>query len=202
MQDQKKDSSINRRSFLKSAGVIGSSALFISFLKYLDQQNSPLVPAPPVLQSPEEAQLQFEEPLVVHYFGLDFPSVLAGFFTNCANLGSSHVIHEQAIVDPLGQRILRKYPGQIQWNDIHAVRGVTSDLDVWEWRRLVETGDIVNARVDGSITLYDAMDATLAQWALYNAWPSELRANPHETIDGNTTIEVLVLCHECLIRTL
>jgi phage tail-like protein len=202
MQDQKKVSSIDRRSFLKSAGVIGSSALFISFLKYLDQENSPSIPAPPVLQSPEEAHLQPDEQLVMHYFGLDFPTVLTGFFTNCANLGSSHVIQEQVIVDPLGHRNLRKYPGQIQWNDIRAIRGVTSELNVWEWRRLVETGDIANARVDGSITLYDAMGATLAQWALYNAWPSALRANPHETIDGDTTIEVLVLCHECLIRTL
>ena len=198
MQEPQGDTGINRRGFMKSAGLIGGGALFAAFMKLHAQPIAPHSPSAAVLHPPGSEPQQELYQINAAYFALEFPTMLSGFFTTCNNLGSSHSVIEQTVIDPTGQPVVRKYPGQLKWFDIQAIRGVTTTTDAWDWRRLVELGE--PALADGAITLFDSEGATMARWSVFNAWPFQLRANPLEHIDGCSIIEELVLCHECLIR--
>ena len=48
-----------------------------------------------------------------------------------------------------------KMPGRLKWGDLSLKRGMTSQMDMWKWRKDVEDGKIDKARKNGSIVMYD-----------------------------------------------
>jgi phage tail-like protein len=105
---------------------------------------------------------------------LEVQGVISGFFTEVSGLGSESEIIEHKVVDEKGREVVRKIPGRLKWQDISLKRGVTSNLDVWAWRKLVEVGDLKAARKDGSITVLNATLEPVAQWNFQKAWPSKV----------------------------
>ncbi|HXG48411.1 MAG TPA: phage tail protein [Methylomirabilota bacterium] len=131
---------------------------------------------------------------VVH---VSAPGVVDTFVGEITNLGSESEVIEQQITDESGQRITRKMPGRVKWLDITLKRGLTSSLDLANWRRLVTDGYMTSARKNVTIILYDAAQTRVAQWQLQNAWPSMITLE--QRADG-TFVEVLRLVHEGLVR--
>ena len=125
--------------------------------------------------------LQFEE-IGIH-----------GVFTEVSGLGSeSEVLEFRDGSDP---NIVRKIPGALKWSDITLKRGFTGDPSLWNWRRLVESGNIADARTNGRLTLLDQGNP-IATWQIFNAWPSKI-TGPQLKDDGNDiAIEELVIVHE------
>ena len=135
------------------------------------------------------------DPLVSFCFSLDVQGTVAGFFTECAGLGSEHEVIEHKVVNEKGQQVVQKIPGRLKWNDITLKRGVTSLMDVWEWRKLVEDGDIQTARKNGTVTMYDQSLSAVARWDFTNAWPSKV-SGPTTKSDSNEigVEEVILVC--------
>src|SRR6266508_1678509 len=86
------------------------------------------------------------DPLLGFNFGLDMGGKIKGFFTECSGLGSENEIVEHKVVSENGQEVVQKIPGRLKWNDITLKRGITSEMDIWKWRALVETGKVQEAR--------------------------------------------------------
>ena len=46
-------------------------------------------------------------------------------------------------------------PGRVEWGEITLKRGLTTNIEFWDWREMVVTGDVASARVDCTITMFD-----------------------------------------------
>jgi phage tail-like protein len=141
-----------------------------------------------------------EDPLVGFHFGVDIQGVVSGYFTECSGLGSEHEVVEQKVVTEKGQQVIIKQPGRLKWENITLKRGVTSSMDIWDWRKLVEDGKIKEARKDGSIIMYDQNLKEVARWNFQGAWPVKV-TGPAPKADGNELgIEELTIAHEYITR--
>jgi phage tail-like protein len=124
---------------------------------------------------------------------------VTGFFTEVSGLGSETEVIEYKQTED--RSVIQKIPGRLKWNDITLKRGVTTDLDVSKWRKLVEDGDIEAARKDGSIALMGADGSPVAAWSFEAAWPSKISAGHSKLLSDDVMIlEELVLVVEQVRR--
>jgi len=141
-----------------------------------------------------------EDPLVGFFFALDVQGVINGYFTECSGIGSETEIAEQKVVNKKGVQIVLKVPGRLKWGDITLKRGVTSDMELWNWRKMVEDGNVKGARKNGSITMFDQTLTPKAKWDFKNAWPSKI-SGPTPKSDGNDiSLEEITIVHEYITR--
>ena len=141
-----------------------------------------------------------EDPLVGFHFGVDIQGVVSGYFTECSGLGSEHEPIEHKVVTEAGQEVMLKLPGRLKWDNITLKRGITSSLDIWDWRKQVEDGTVDAARRDGSIVMYDQELNEVARWNFERAWPLKV-TGPSPKADSNEIgIEELTICHEYITR--
>jgi len=141
------------------------------------------------------------DPLVSFSFALDIQGAVGGFFSEISGLGSENEVAEHKVMGEDGHKqIVRKIPGRLKWGDITLKRGITNIVDVWQWRKLVEDGDIEGARKNGSIMMYDQSGTLVAQWDFVNAWPSKV-TGPSIQADSNALgIEEMTIVHEGITR--
>lgn len=137
-----------------------------------------------------------QDPLISAWFGVEFQGGVAGAFRECTGLGSENQIVEYKASGPKGEYVIKKVPGRMKWNDITLKRGITDAMDMWTWRKQVETGQVDSARKNGSITMYDQKGAALARWNFINAWPSKLTGPSANANNNEVAIEELVITHE------
>jgi|SRR5215216_2143408 len=144
-----------------------------------------------------------EDPLVGFHFGIDIGNgVIAGYFTECSGLGSEHEVIEQKVVTKDGHEVVLKQPGRLKWENVTLKRGITSSMDLWKWRKLVEDGKVKDARKEGSIYMYDQNLKTVAQWDFTAAWPVKV-TGPQPKADSNEIgVEELTIAHEYITRVL
>src|SRR5690606_20384244 len=112
-----------------------------------------------------------EDPLVGFHFAIDIQGAVKGYFTEVSGLGSENDVIEQKVVNEKGVEVVLKIPGRLKWEHIVLKRGITSEMDIWTWRKQVEDGDIAGARKNGSIVMYNQALQPVAQWNFENAWP-------------------------------
>src|SRR6185503_14200267 len=93
--------------------------------------------------------------LISSFFSLEITGKLVGAFREVTNLGSENAIVEDKSRNAAGKYVIKKIPGTLKWNDITLKQGMTNDMEMWKWRKLVEDGDVEKARANGSITMYD-----------------------------------------------
>lgn len=141
-----------------------------------------------------------ELPLVGFHFAVDIQGVITGFFTECSGLGSEHEMIEHKIVTEKGQEIVKKIPGRMKWEDITLKRGITSSMDIWDWRKQVEDGDVESARRDGSIIMFDQQLSEVARWNFERAWPLKVTGPSPKTDSNEIGVEELVITHEYIAR--
>lgn len=140
-------------------------------------------------------------PLVSFHFQLKFEDdVVAGYFTECAGIGSEHEVVEHKVVNAEGLQVVMKIPGRLTWGDITLKRGVTTSMDIWNWRKEVEDGNVETARRNGSIIMFDQTLNEVAQWDFLRAWPVKV-SGPTPKADGNEIgLEELTITHEYIKR--
>ncbi len=141
-----------------------------------------------------------ENPLVGFHFSVEVQGVVTGFFTECTGLGSEHEVIEHKVVTEQGQEIVMKIPGRLQWENITLKRGITSAMDIWDWRKQVEDGQVADARHDGSITMFDQELNPVARWEFQNAWPVKVTGPQPKSDSNEIGIEELTLAHEYISR--
>lgn len=141
-----------------------------------------------------------EDPLLGFNFTLDVGGQVKGYFTEVSGIGSENEIVEQKVVSEKGVEAVLKIPGRLKWGDITLKRGITSNLDLWNWRKMVEDGKVKDARRNGSIVMLDQELKEAARWNFTNAWPSKI-SGPAPKADGNEIgIEEITIVHEFIQR--
>ena len=140
------------------------------------------------------------DPLIGFNYAIDVGGTIKGFFTKCEGLGSETTVVDHKVVDEAGRDLVKKIPGRLEWGDITLSRGITSSMDFWEWRKLVEDGKVGDARKNGSIVMHDQDLSEVARWDFVNGWPSKLEG-PSLSSEGNEVgVESITIVHEGIVR--
>jgi phage tail-like protein len=141
-----------------------------------------------------------EDPLVGYHFGVEIQGVVSGYFQEVSGLGSENEVVESKLVNEKGVEVVLKQPGRLKWENIVLKRGITSNMDIWTWRKMVEDGDIAGARQNGSIVMFDQGLGEVARWNFENAWPVKV-TGPSPKADSNEIgVEELTVAHEFIER--
>jgi phage tail-like protein len=141
-----------------------------------------------------------EDPLTGFHFALEVQGTISGYFTECSGIGSENEVITSNVVNEKGVEVVLKIPGRLKWGDVTLKRGITSNLDLWEWRMMVEEGNVTGARKDGSIVMFDQTLAEVARWNFSQAWPSKI-SGPAPKSDGNEfSLEEITIVHEYIKR--
>ncbi len=141
-----------------------------------------------------------EDPLVGFHFAVEVQGVITGFFTECSGLGSENEVIEHKVVTEQGQEMVMKIPGRLTWENIALKRGITSSMDIWDWRKQVEDGKVAEARHDGSITMFDQELNPVARWEFKNGWPVKVTGPQPKSDSNEIGIEELTIAHEYISR--
>jgi phage tail-like protein len=142
-----------------------------------------------------------ENPLVAFRFGLEIEGKLTGYFTEVSGIGSENEVIDHKITDDkTGETIVQKIPGRLTWGDVTLKRGVTSNLDIWEWRQHVVDGNVKDARTNCSIIAYDQENSEVGRWDFENAWPSKVDGPAPKSDSSDLLIEEVTIVHEGLVR--
>jgi phage tail-like protein len=141
-----------------------------------------------------------EDPLVVFQFQLDIDGVEAGYFTAVSGIGSESEVVEMKHNTPDGKVVIRKVPGEEKWSDITLKRGITTNMEMWIWRRKVVDGNVTDARTNGTITMFDQAGEAKARWNFINGWPSKVSGPELKSDDNSFGVEEIVIVHEGIWR--
>jgi phage tail-like protein len=141
-----------------------------------------------------------QDPLVSAFFTIDFGGSVKGAFRECTGLGSENEVVEYKASGDKGKFIMKKVPGRMKWNNITLKRGITDAMDMWEWRKQVEEGKVESARKNGSIVMYNQMNAEIARWNFVQAWPNKLTGPAANATNNEVGIEELEITHEGYTR--
>lgn len=140
------------------------------------------------------------DPLVSFHFAIEVQGQIKGYFTECSGLGSETEVIEHKVVDEKGHEFIQKIPGRMKWQDISLKRGITKEMDVWAWRKLVEDGNVEGARRNGSIVMFNQAFQEVARWDFVRAWPLKV-TGPSLQADSNAFgVEEMTITHEGLTR--
>ena len=145
-------------------------------------------------------QASREDPLVSFHFMIDVQGEIKGYFTEVSGLGSETDIIEAKVVNEKGIQIVKKIPGRLKWGDITLKRGITSNLDMWNWRKKVEEGKVNDARKNGSIVMFDQELQEKARWNFVNGWPTKITGPAPKSDSNEIGIEELTISHEMISR--
>jgi phage tail-like protein len=137
-----------------------------------------------------------KNPLVSAWFGVEFQGQVAGAFRECSGLGSENEVVEYKASGQRGEFVVKKVPGRMKWTNVTLKRGITDSMDMWQWRKTVEQGDVDGARKNGSIVMFDQKGTEVARWNFVNAWPSKLTGPSANAGNNEIAIEELEITHE------
>ena len=141
-----------------------------------------------------------EDPLLGFNFALLLEGNLSGYFTECSGIGSEHEVVEHKVDDDSGHEMIRKIAGRLKWGDVTLKRGITSAMDIWEWRDSVVAGDMGNSRKNISIQMLDRTYSPVATWHFEKAWPSKVTGPSLKSDDNNFGVEEVTIVHEGMYR--
>lgn len=141
-----------------------------------------------------------KDPLVGFHYAIEIQGVVTGFFTECSGLGSEHEIIEHKVVDTKGKEITQYVPGRLKWDKVSLKRGITDNMDIWKWRKLVEDGKVNDARKSGSIVMLNQDLSEVARWNFERGWPSKVSGPSLKSSANEIGIEDLTIVHEGLER--
>jgi phage tail-like protein len=91
---------------------------------------------------------------------------------------------------------VRKIPGLRKFTNITLKRGITTSLELWQWRRTVMDGQI--ERRSGAVILLDESRQPVRRFEFREAWPCRWEGPALRAKGNEVAIETLEICHEGL----
>ena len=135
------------------------------------------------------------DPFRAFNFQLEIDNIARGAFSECSGLtaeGDAVDYREGTDLQPN----VRKLVGLRKYSNITLKRGITDTMDMWQWRKLIEQGNVTSARKNGTITMYSTDGKAIARWNFINAWPSKITGPSVNAGENAAAIEELELTHE------
>lgn len=142
-----------------------------------------------------ELSTNAKDPLIAAFFTIEMQGAVTGVFKSLENIGSENELTEYKASGPKGEQVVKYQPGLLKWNAVTLKQGVTDDLYFWEWRGLVEQGDMKAARKNGSFVMHNTKGESVAQWDFTNAWPRSIKGPGADATSSEVAIEELeIVC--------
>ena len=141
-----------------------------------------------------------KDPFASLRFFVDIGDVITGSFRECAGLGSETELIETKETVKGGFTLFLKTPGALKWENITLKRGITDSMQIWNWRKQVEEGDVDGARMNGSIVMYDSQNKDVARWDFIRGWPRKVSGPSFNSTSNEIGVEELEIVHEGLVR--
>lgn len=141
------------------------------------------------------------DPFQSFLFGVTINGVSDAYFLEVSGLGSETEVIDHKVIGAKGLAVVRKVPGRLKWGDITLKRGLTGNLDFWEWFQALEEGKVNGKRASGTITMYDQAREPVAEWTFDNAWLSKISGPNIKSDTGQIGVEEMTLVHEGIRRT-
>jgi phage tail-like protein len=136
------------------------------------------------------------DPYKVFKFRVEIDGLTSAAFSEVSGLDSETVVIEYRTGSEPNS--VRKLAGLTKYPNIVLKRGITQDVELWNWRKSVIDGNV--ERRNGSIVLLDDSGQEQVRWNFFNGWPCKLQG-PHLNAHGNdVAIETLEISHEGLER--
>jgi len=88
----------------------------------------------------------------------------------------------------------RKIPGLKKFTDITLKRGITGDVDFWQWIVNALNGQVL--RASGAIVLLDENRQEVMRWKFDRAWPTKFTGPTLHAGNNEIAMETLVICAE------
>jgi phage tail-like protein len=88
----------------------------------------------------------------------------------------------------------REIPGLTSFSNISLQRGITTEMDLWSWRKDVMDGKITRQNL--TITLLDNSRQTKRSWTVKNCWPTKWSGPSFDATSDAIAIETFELAHE------
>ena len=134
------------------------------------------------------------DPYANFNFLVQIDGVNVAGFSECSGLSTD--------TDPIEYRTgseditVRKVPGLKKFANVSLKRGMTQNLDLWNWRKTVLDG--VTQRKDGSITLLNEARQPAMRWHFRQGWPAKWEGPSLNATGNEVAIETLEIAHEGL----
>lgn len=135
-----------------------------------------------------------QDPYRSYRFIVEIDGITRAGFREASGLDSSQ--------DPVEYRegneapTVRKLPGLVKYANISLKRGVTDDLELWEWRKKAMDGAV--ERKNGSIVLMNDAGEEKIRWNFREAWPTKWTGPSFNATGNEVAIESLEIAHEGL----
>jgi phage tail-like protein len=91
---------------------------------------------------------------------------------------------------------VRKIPGLKKYTNITLKRGITGDIEFWNWILAGMRGQVI--RTDGFIGMLDENRQEVMRWNFTRAWPCKYTGPGLNATNNEIAIETLEICHESL----
>ena len=95
---------------------------------------------------------------------------------------------------------VRKLPGMTQYANIVLKRGMTDDVELYQWILDAVEGRVV--RKNGSIIILDRTGTEVARYNFFDAWPTKYTGPTFNAETSDVAIETLELAHEGIRRAI
>jgi len=141
------------------------------------------------------------DPLVSCYFEVDFGDHLKNVrFTEVSGINAEVAVVDHKIISAKGQEVVRKVPGRAKWGEITLKRGITAELDVYDWRQKVVEGKVDKARTNGTIKMLEHDGNVAAIWQVTAAWPSKINGPSLKSDGDEIGTEEITVVYEDITR--
>ena len=140
------------------------------------------------------------DPVANYTFALEIQGITEAYFREATGFDSQTEVIESREQGPRGVTVIKKLPGALKWSNIVLKRGMTDNLDLYKWRKKVEEGQIEQARVDGSIVIYDPTLAEVGRYNFTRGWPAKWKGGDLNATANQVVIEEIEIAHEGLVR--
>lgn len=120
--------------------------------------------------------------------------------------GFSEVTIPDSAQDPIEYRegtdlpTVRKIPGLIKYGNVVLKWGSTNSMELFNWRKQVEDGNMEEARKNMAIIVLNEMGEATARWEFREAWATKYDAPDLKASGNEIAIETLEIAHEGMKR--
>src|SRR5215210_5598607 len=143
-----------------------------------------------------------QDPLIAGFFSVEWQGAVQGVFKSLENIGSENELAEYKASGPSGEQVVKYQPGLLKWNPVTLKQGVTKDMYFWEWRRMVEEGDMEKARKNGAFVMHNTKGEPVARWEFVAGWPRSIKGPSGDSTSNDIAIEELEIVYEKITRTM
>jgi len=131
-------------------------------------------------------------------FRLEIDNIqVAGFSEVAIGATTTDVIDYREGTDPPH---VRKLSGLTKYGNITLKRGLTNSRELFDWHRLVVTGQLAGVRRNVVIVVQDEGGTDVARFVVNDAWPSKYDPSDLNAKGNDVVVELLELVNEGIER--